>query len=107
MSPGPLQLCFRLLVRPRGRPWASVCRTLLQAWMTSLAFPPLPVFALPFARRPQDDYRFGLLWEWNLYEAMTYSPYVAARLQTWTGALAAAWGGNRAGQLRAVEGCQT
>lgn len=33
---------------------------------------------------PQDDYRFGLLWEWNLYDAMLYSPYVAARLQTYT-----------------------
>lgn len=33
---------------------------------------------------PQDDYRFGLLWEWNLYEAMVYSPYVASRLQTYT-----------------------
>ena len=46
--------------------------------------PRLPAPAPP--RRPQDDYRFGLLWEWNLYEAMLYSPYVAARLQTWTGA---------------------
>jgi cell division control protein 45 len=33
---------------------------------------------------PQDDYRFGLLWVWNLYEAMLYSPYVASRLQTYT-----------------------
>ncbi|EFN58772.1 hypothetical protein CHLNCDRAFT_50260 [Chlorella variabilis] len=33
---------------------------------------------------PQDDYRFGLLWEWNLYEAMMNSPYVASRLQTYT-----------------------
>ena len=35
-------------------------------------------------RSPQDDYRFGLLWEWNLYDAMLYSPYVASRLQTYT-----------------------
>ncbi|PSC71473.1 cell division control 45-like protein [Micractinium conductrix] len=33
---------------------------------------------------PVDDYRFGLLWQWNLYESMLYSPYVAARLQTYT-----------------------
>ncbi|KAI3436794.1 hypothetical protein D9Q98_006205 [Chlorella vulgaris] len=33
---------------------------------------------------PQEDYRFGLLWEWNLYEAMLFSPYVASRLQTYT-----------------------
>lgn len=33
---------------------------------------------------PQKDFRFGLLWEWSLYEAMLYSPYVAARLQTYT-----------------------
>ncbi len=42
--------------------------------------------ARPLLRRPQDDYRFGLLWEWNLYDAMLNSPYVAARLQTYTGA---------------------
>lgn len=33
---------------------------------------------------PRQDYRFGLLWEWNLYEAMTYSAYVAARLHTYS-----------------------
>uniref|UniRef100_A0A1D2AER3 Cell division control protein 45-like protein n=1 Tax=Auxenochlorella protothecoides TaxID=3075 RepID=A0A1D2AER3_AUXPR len=33
---------------------------------------------------PQRDFRFGLLWEWSLYESMLYSPYVAARLQTYT-----------------------
>ena len=47
------------------------------------AAPPAPRLA-SFFRRPQDDYRFGLLWEWNLYDAMLYSPYVASRLQTYT-----------------------
>lgn len=37
-----------------------------------------------FPCRPQRDFRFGLLWEWSLYESMLYSPYVAARLQTYT-----------------------
>lgn len=30
------------------------------------------------------DFRFGLLWEWNLYEAMSCSTYVAARLHTYS-----------------------
>jgi hypothetical protein len=46
-------------------------------------FWPYPPIVL--ACSPQEDYRFGLLWEWNLYEAMLFSPYVAARLQTYTG----------------------
>ena len=33
---------------------------------------------------PLDDYRFGLLREWTLWEAMAHSPYVASRLQTYT-----------------------
>lgn len=32
----------------------------------------------------QEDFRFGLLREWNLWEAMVNSPYAAARLQTYT-----------------------
>ena len=32
----------------------------------------------------EDDYRFGLLREWTLWEAMLNSPYVAARLQTYS-----------------------
>lgn len=32
----------------------------------------------------EDDYRFGLLREWTLWEAMLHSPYVAARLQTYS-----------------------
>lgn len=31
----------------------------------------------------EDDYRFGLLREWSLWDAMLNSPYVAARLQTY------------------------
>lgn len=57
--------------------------------LCSLSHAPI---AAPSPRRPQDDYRFGLLWEWNLYDAMLYSPYVAARLQTYTGAPAAPQG---------------
>lgn len=32
----------------------------------------------------QDDFRFGLLREWSLWESMENSPYIAARLQTYT-----------------------
>ena len=73
------------------------CQLGLRAWAPLPACTPGladPPFALPpptpahhrhhrtpHARRPQDDYRFGLLWEWTLYDAMLYSPWVAARLQ--------------------------
>jgi len=33
---------------------------------------------------PEDDYRFGLLREWTLWDAMVNSPYVASRLQTYS-----------------------
>lgn len=33
---------------------------------------------------PEEDFRFGLLREWNLWEAMVNSPYVASRLHTYT-----------------------
>lgn len=33
---------------------------------------------------PQEDYRFGLLREWTLWDAMVNSPYVASRLQTYS-----------------------
>jgi cell division control protein 45 len=33
---------------------------------------------------PTQDFRFGLLREWTLWDAMEHSPYVAARLQTYT-----------------------
>jgi cell division control protein 45 len=33
---------------------------------------------------PAQDFRFGLLREWSLRESMEHSPYVAARLQTYT-----------------------
>lgn len=33
---------------------------------------------------PQDDFQFGLLRKWSLWDAMLNSPYVAARLQTYT-----------------------
>ena len=32
----------------------------------------------------EDDYRFGLVREWSLWDAMMNSPYVAARLQTYS-----------------------
>lgn len=32
----------------------------------------------------EDDYRFGLLREWSLWDSMLNSPYVAARLQTYS-----------------------
>ena len=32
----------------------------------------------------EEDYRFGLLREWSLWESMLNSPYVAARLQTYS-----------------------
>ncbi|KAI8103739.1 hypothetical protein M9435_006267 [Picochlorum sp. BPE23] len=32
----------------------------------------------------EDDYRFGLVREWTLWDAMMNSPYVAARLQTYS-----------------------
>lgn len=56
--------------------------------LSQLSSPPLPCPSLQITCRilPVDDYRFGLLWQWNLYESMLYSPYVAARLQTYTGA---------------------
>ncbi|GAB4814948.1 hypothetical protein N2152v2_001994 [Parachlorella kessleri] len=34
--------------------------------------------------QPIEEFRFGLLWEWNLYEAMLYSSYVASRLRTYS-----------------------
>lgn len=33
---------------------------------------------------PQDDFKFGLLREWSLWDAMVHSPYVSARLHTYT-----------------------
>lgn len=33
---------------------------------------------------PEEDFRFGLLREWNLWESMVNSPYVASRLHTYT-----------------------
>ena len=32
----------------------------------------------------EDDFRFGLLREWTLWDAMAHSPYVASRLHTYT-----------------------
>jgi cell division control protein 45 len=42
--------------------------------------PPAPTCRIA----PQDDFRFGLLREWTLWDAMAHSPYVASRLQTYT-----------------------
>ena len=76
--------------------------------MAASASSPPPCFphGVPYPRRycccsPQDDYRFGLLWEWNLYESMMFSPYVASRLQTYTGA-AGVWLGSSAGSQEGV-----
>lgn len=74
-----------------GNAWEAAGLSFSSA-MPSLCCPcrarPLPPHS------PQDDYRFGLLWVWNLYESMLYSPYVASRLQTYTGAQAAGVGGS-------------
>lgn len=41
--------------------------------------------AVPTCRiAPEDDFRFGLLREWTLWDSMANSPYVAARLQTYS-----------------------
>lgn len=67
-SDGPVGTCPDALLKPKDPP------------ADGLPVPP----PLCHHRSPQKDFRFGLLWEWSLYEAMTYSPYVAARLQTYT-----------------------